>query len=319
MLIDYRRELSADERRGFDAMKAVLKQIEPQVEKLFNDHKERSTRWYPHEVVPWGEGRDFNAEPWDESQCPLRPEVVLALETNLLTEDNLPYYHAQIERMVDPDSIWQKWNRLWTSEEGGHASAMRDYLYLKRVMDPVMIEKNRLAIMEAGFDRDFANPLEVFAYTSAQELATRISHLRAGQIADEPIVLKLMSLISRDENFHFIFYRGVVKAVLELTPELMLPAIAAQFYSFQMPGTGMSNFELRQAVIANAGIYGARQHRDEVIKPLIRFWQIDKISGIQDEKALKAQERIIKLEKVLDRMVERQERAQKKTDTDRLG
>jgi len=313
MLIDYRRELSLDERKRLDAMKEVLKAVEPTVRRLLDEHLARSRRWYPHEIVPWGKGIDFNEVPWEPNQSPVSPDIVLALETNLLTEDNLPYYHAQIEKMVDPDSIWQDWNRRWTAEEGGHATVMRDYLYLMRVMNPVDIENNRMMIMETGFDRHFADPLEVFAYTSAQELATRISHLKAGQRADEPIILEIMKRISTDENFHYVFYRGVVDAVLKITPELMLPAIVEQFYSFSMPGSGMTNFELRQAVIANAGIYGAREHRDQVILPILSYWNIDKLTGLSPE-ATKSQEKLLKLPKLLDRMVERQERRQKKTD-----
>ena len=313
MLVDYRTRHTAEQLKHLDANKAVLKDIEPEVKLLLDNHRRQSTRWYPHEVVPWGIGRDFNDEPWSPDQVCLRPEIVLALETNLLTEDNLPYYHAQIEKMVDADSIWQDWNRLWTAEEGGHAAALRDYLYLMRVMDPFEIERNRLMMMETGFDRHFNDPIEVFAYTAAQELATRISHQRCGLKADEPIVLKILTLIARDENFHFIFYRSVMDEILKRAPELALPAIMNQFYSFSMPGTGMTNFELRQATIANAGIYGAREHRDQVVMPLLRYWKIESMTGLPPETA-KVQERIVKLEKVLDRMVERQERAQRKTD-----
>lgn len=313
MLIDYRRILSPEERAHLDKIKEVLKSIEPQVHNLLAEHRKTRKPWSPHEVLPWGVGKDFNEIPWDQFQCTLRPEVVLALETNLLTEDNLPYYHAQIAEMVDPDSVWQDWNRLWTSEEAVHAATMRDYLYLMRVMDPREIQRGWQAIMEAGFDRDFADPLEVFAYTSAQELATRISHLRTGQMADEPNALKLLNFIARDENYHYVFYRSVVKAVLEIAPEIMLPAIMNQFYSFAMPGTGMTNFEFRQASIANAGIYGAREHRDLVMIPVIKYWEIDKLTGLTPA-GQKTQERILRLEKVLDRMVERQERQQKKTD-----
>lgn len=313
MLLDYRTKPTPEQIKRYDRIKEVLRAVEPRVHELFETHKKNSKRWYPHEIVPWGAGQDFREVPWDPSQCSLRPECVLALETNLLTEDNLPYYHAEIAKMVDPDSIWQDWNRRWTAEEGGHAAAIRDYLYLMRVMDPREIEDNRLMIMETGFDRDFADPLEIFAYTSAQELATRISHQKTGQRADEPIILKILSLIARDENFHYIFYRAIVEEVLKLEPDLMLTAIMNQFYSFSMPGTGMTNYELRQATIADAGIYGAREHRDQVIKPLVSYWDIEKLTGLTPA-AQKAQERILKLEKVLDRMVERQERSARKSD-----
>ena len=313
MLIDYRRRLSDSEKIHLDACLVAVAAIEHQVEQLLADHRKNSRRWYPHEIVPWGLGKDFNEIPWDAAQSPVRPDIVVALETNLLTEDNLPYYHSRIETMVEANSVWSEWNRLWTSEEAAHAQTIRDYLHLMRVMDPKVMEDNRRIIMQSGFDRTFSDPMELFAYTATQELATRISHLRAGQKADEPIALRIFSTIARDENFHFIFYRGVVKALLDIVPELMLPAIMNQFYSFSMPGTGMSNYELRQAIIADAGIYGTREHRDMVILPLIKYWDIAGIknlsSGLQ-----KIQSRILRIEQVLDRMVERQDRAQRKTD-----
>ncbi len=313
MLIPYDRVLSVEERKHLDAVKELLRAVEGDVTGFIANHRQNSTGWYPHEVVPWGRGQDYIEVPWREEHNSLRPEIVVALETNLLTEDNLPYYHAQIERMLTLGGPWQEWNRLWTAEENVHGAALRDYLYLMRVMDPVQIEDNRYGMMETGFDRHFKDPLEIFTYTAAQELATRVSHLRTGQKADEPVVLKLLTLIARDENFHFVFYRSVVSAMLKLAPELVLPAMMNQLYSFEMPGSGMTNFELRKAMIADAGIYGAREHRDMVIAPLLRFWAIDKLTGLSPE-TQKVQERILRLEKVLDRMVERQERSSKKTD-----
>ena len=104
---------------------------------LVAEHRRTSRRWYPHEVVPWGRGQDFNATPWSPEQCALRPDIVVALETNLLTEDNLPYYHANIDRIIGGNGgAWREWSRLWTAEEFKHGVAMRDYFHLTRVMDP---------------------------------------------------------------------------------------------------------------------------------------------------------------------------------------
>ena len=313
MLIDYRRRLSPDEVKHLDACKDALTSVEPQVRELLEDHRRNSRRWYPHEVLPWGRGQDYREVPWSKEHSPLRPECVIAVETNLLTEDNLPYYHSHLERFLDHSGVWKEWNRLWTAEEAKHGETLRDYLYLLRVMDPVQIEDHRYGIMEQGWDRAFGDPLELFAYTAAQELATRISHLRTGQRCDEEVALKLLTHIARDENFHFVFYRGVCRAVLQVAPDLMLPAIMKQLYSFEMPGAGMDSFELRQLTIANAGIYGVREHRDQVVLPLLKFWDIDGLTDLSPA-AAKAQERILKLEKVLTRMVEKQERTPKKSE-----
>jgi len=313
MLIDYRIVLSAEERKHLDVCKEALYAVQPKVQEYLDNHRKNSRRWYPHEILPWGKGIDYREVPWAAEQCPLSPEIVLALETNLLTEDNLPYYHAHIERFLENSGPWKEWNRLWTSEEAQHGETIRDYLYLLRVVDPIRIVDERSSVMQAGFDRNFRDPLELFAYTSAQELATRISHLRTGQKADEPIILKLLQLVSRDENFHYIFYRSVTDDLLEIVPDITLIAIMKQLYSFEMPGTGMSNFEFRQKVIANAGIYGVREHRDLVITPLLKYWRIDERSPVTTE-GKKAQDRILRLDRVLERMAEKQERSPSKTD-----
>jgi acyl-[acyl-carrier-protein] desaturase len=313
MLIDYRREITVEERKHYDACKELLCSIESHVKEALDNHRKIRKDWYPHELLPWGKGIDFRECPWTPNQSPLRPEVKLALETNLLTEDNLPYYHSHIERFVDGSGVWKEWNRLWTAEEAQHGESMRDYLYLLRVTDPKQIADERKAIMEVGFDRHFGDPLELFAYTSAQELATRISHIRTGQRADEPIVLELLKNISRDENFHYVFYRNIIGLCLDRSPDITLKAIANQLYSFEMPGAGMSNFEFRQLTIANAGIYGVKEHRELVIEPVLSYW---KIGDRQPETAAgkKAQERILKLDKVLQRMEDKQQRAPKKSD-----
>lgn len=306
MLLDYRSQLDPQARARLDRIKEVLRAIDPRVRTLIAEHRARSVRWMPHEALPWGRGEDFNEKPWTPEQSPLRPEIALALETNLLTEDNLPYYHAQIARVVDEDSALHEWNGLWTAEEGAHALVLRDYVHLSRALDPRKLELDRMAVMQKGFGRRFDDPLEVLAYTSAQELATRISHLAVGQKSGDPALLRVLSLVSRDENFHYVFYRSVVKAILEAAPELMLPAIMKQLYSFSMPGDGFDRFEERSAVIAAEGIFGAREYRDLVVKPILAYWEIDKLRGLPPE-AERARERILKLEKVLDRMLVKRE------------
>ena len=75
--------------------------------------------WFPHEVVPWSRGKDF--EPgwtWSPEEADVAlPEVVRSsLFVNLLTADNLPYYFRTIEFMFGRESAWGEWNRRWTRE-----------------------------------------------------------------------------------------------------------------------------------------------------------------------------------------------------------
>ena len=308
MLTNYRQFFSPESLRHLDAIHEALRAVETAVAGLVETHIKTAKRWYPHDILPWGEGRSFSEVEWREEQNSLRPEVVLALETNLLTEDNLPYYHAQIAQMLDNSPVWERWNRRWTAEEAQHAAAIRDYLYLRRVIEPHRIEDGRMAVMEGGFQREFSDPLEIFAYTAAQELATRVSHLRTGQAAQEPIVLKLLTSISRDENLHHVFYRGVVKEVLAIAPDLMLPALERQLYSFEMPGSGMTDFDTRRRIIADEGIFGTQEFRDQVVVPLMSFWQIEALS-CQTAAGKKAQEKLGRLPQLLSRYLERKKKS----------
>ena len=85
--------------------RALLKQLEATVEDNLDRHLAAAEDWMPHEYVPWSEGRNFAAlggEPWSAEQSRLSPVARTALELNLLTEDNLPSYHAELGEHVRP-------------------------------------------------------------------------------------------------------------------------------------------------------------------------------------------------------------------------
>src|SRR5262245_23315473 len=100
----------------------LLSELEPVAAGLLERHLATSKEWFPHELVPWGRGRDFDAgDEWSADEVALPEEIRSALFVNLLTEDNLPYYFRTIERMFGADSAWGAWARRWTAEEGRHS------------------------------------------------------------------------------------------------------------------------------------------------------------------------------------------------------
>jgi acyl-[acyl-carrier-protein] desaturase len=275
---------------GFELLEAV----DGDVRRLLSEHRERRTHWYFHELVPWERGRSFVAEPWDPSQCTISEAARTSLVLNLLTEDNLPYYHSAIERHVPPGSALAEWNHLWTAEEGQHAIALRSYLMVSRNCDPTALEDDRLQVMTTGYEPDWQSPSELFAYTAAQELATRVSHRNAGKITDDPVAFELMRSIAVDENHHFMFYKGVMEAMLRESPSSVLAGIYRVFANFQMPGAVIPGFVRRSVEIARAGVYNLRIHHDRVIEPLLKQWRIGELTGL-DAAAAEFQERIMQL------------------------
>lgn len=256
------------------------------------EHNARRSHWYFHDIVPWERGESFRDKPWDVSQCTISENARTSLVLNLLTEDNLPYYHSLIEKHMPDTSAFKKWNHLWTAEEGQHAIGIRSYLLTSRNCDPDQLEDDRMSTMINGYQPSYSDPTEIFAYTAAQELATRVSHRNAGKITDDPAAYELMKNIAADENHHFIFYKGVMQAMLDQSPSTVLEGIYASLANFQMPGVAMPNFLRRSIEVAKAGVYNLRIHRDRVVIPLLKDWKIADLTDLKPA-AAEFQEKIL--------------------------
>jgi acyl-[acyl-carrier-protein] desaturase len=261
----------------------LLAELEPTVTQNLDRHLDTAKEWMPHEFVPWSQGRDFadlGGEPWSVEQSTLSPIARTALEVNLLTEDNLPSYHREVERAFGRDSAWGTWVNRWTAEEGRHAFCIRDYLLVTRGVDPAELERARMQTMETGFDSGDKPLLHVCAYVSFQELATRISHRNTGRYTEDPIAEQLLARVAMDENLHMIFYRNLVSAALELAPNETMRAITDEVMGFEMPGSIIPGFARKAVQIAKAGIYDLRIHHDDVVMPLVRQWGVLDLEGL---------------------------------------
>ena len=194
---------------------------------------------------------------------------------NLLTEDNLPSYHYLIRTIFEKgDGAWKNWIHRWTAEEGRHAIVIRDYLIVTRNIDPIMLERGRMQNMQLGYARPVMGALRGLAYTSFQELATRVSHQNTGRYSADPVADKIMVRVAQDENLHMIFYRDALQAAMEVDPSAVVKAIAEEVLAFAMPGAGISGFVRKAAKMADAGIYDLRIHHDDIIWPLLRYWKV---------------------------------------------
>jgi acyl-[acyl-carrier-protein] desaturase len=294
----------------------LLHELTPVVESLLDRHLATSKEWFPHEYVPYSRGRDHVAgHAWSEADADLGgfeigPEVRSALLVNLLTEDNLPYYFRSVEQLFGRDGAWGTWVRRWTAEEGRHSMAIYGYLMATRAIDPVELERSRMVQVSTGQIPD--PPLhEGFVYLALQELATRISHRNTGAALGDPVGYEVMRRVGSDENLHQLFYRDLAAAAIRTDPNTMMVAIERQVRTFEMPGTGIPDFDRHAALIARAGIYDLQVHYDQILAPVVlRQWDAANIGGLSGEGAA-AQERLMKRlatsEKVARRFAERRE------------
>lgn len=262
---------------------AILRELEPIVAELIDRHIEMSKEWFPHCYVPWERGVYLDVdEEWDPEAFPLPDAVRSSLFVNLLTEDNLPYYHATISTAFAGDQrAWSEWNHRWTAEEARHAMAIRDYLILSKAVDPIVLERARMHQMSTGVTPLLETPVDVLAYASLQELATRIAHRNTGKLLGDESGYSLMGRISSDENLHFLFYRDLMTAVLESEPSLGMLALERQVRDFQMPGTGIPGFKRHARAIAEAGIYDVILHYEQILQPVVvRHFSIETVEGL---------------------------------------
>ncbi|MEV5569007.1 acyl-ACP desaturase [Spirillospora sp. NPDC052269] len=257
----------------------LLIELEPVVENELNRHLGVAKEWFPHQYVPWSQGRDFDGplggEGWEPGDSKITEEARESLIVNLLTEDNLPGYHRAIADVFGRDGAWGTWVNRWTAEENRHGIVLRDYLTVTRAVDPIALERARMKHMEVGYEADHGDSfLHGVAYVSFQELATRVSHRNTGKASGDPICDQMLSRVAADENLHMVFYRNLLGAAFDLAPDETMRAVTDVVKGFHMPGHSIDGFMRKSVVIANAGIYDLRLHHDDVLVPVLRKWGV---------------------------------------------
>jgi len=287
----------------------LLDELAPAVAAGLNRHLATSSEWFPHEFIPYEQGRNYEDEPWKISDSDL-PEIAgVALEVNLLTEDNLPYYHLNLWDAFRRHDAWVEWLRRWTAEEGRHSIVLRDYLTVTRGVDPVELERGRMDMVQLGYYPEWPElgALDTLIFTTLQELATRVSHRNTGLVTDDETAVRLTSRIATDENLHYVFYRDLAASALELDPSAAVLAINRQVRNFQMPGAAMPGFSDKAKQMAAAGIYNLRIHLEQVLTPvLMSHWKLTELDGLTDE-AEAARDQTVAFLARLDRVADRLE------------
>lgn len=306
----------------------LMDELTPVAERLTERHYDTCKPWYPHEHVPWSLGRDFApGEAWDAAEVPLPDPVRSALFVNLLTEDNLPYYFQTIDATFGNAGVWREWSHRWTAEEARHSIALRDFMTVTRALDPRELEDGRMAQMSSGQVPQPATPVDAFVYVALQELATRIAHRNTGKaltdsLGDHPVAqagYDVLGRVAADENFHFLFYRDLTSAALEIAPSIVLPAIERQVREFEMPGTGIPGFKQHAEAIARGGLYNLQQHHDQILQPVVvKWWKIESLQGLTSEAEIARDavlDRVQRIGKAARRLADRAREAAERAKT----
>ena len=234
----------------------LAEHLTERLEAAVHRHLSVAQDWLPHEYVPWEQGRDFASLPWEETQSVLSAPVRAAVALNLLTEDNLPGYHSTLAALYGDRDPWRAWLDRWTAEEGRHGIVLRDYLVVTRAVDPVALERDRMATVSGGYrapEKDVLRALCYVVVPGARDPGVAPRH-RAGC----PATRAWSGCSPGSPWTRTCTWSSTATSCRPRsrpTRTATLRAIVDEVAGFAMPGTGIPQFVRRAAVVARAGIY----------------------------------------------------------------
>ena len=301
----------------------VMKLLEKDIDSLIDKYLIPAEKiWQPTDFLPDSESNSFFDEVTEirELAKELPYDFWVVLVGDMITEEALPSYESWL---MDLDGVgqaernpWAKWVRHWTAEENRHGDVLNKYLYLSGRVNMREIEITTQHLIADGFDigtdRD---PYKNFVYTSFQELATYISHNRVANLAKKQgnnQLSKMCKIISGDEMRHHHAYSEFVERIFAVDPSQMM--LAFQYMMKQkitMPAVFLREsgekigtaFEEFSNTAQRIGVYTSLDYI-EILEKLIKRWEIDKISNLNDE-AEKARDYLMKLPERMLRLADR--------------
>ena len=301
----------------------VMKLLEKDVDSLIDKYLIPAEKiWQPTDFLPDSESISFFDEVTEirELAKELPYDFWVVLVGDMITEEALPTYESWLMDVEGVGQVegnpWAKWVRHWTAEENRHGDVLNKYLYLSGRVNMREIEITTQHLIADGFDigtdRD---PYKNFVYTSFQELATYISHNRVAKLANKQgnkQLSKMCKIISGDEMRHHHAYSEFVERIFAVDPNQMM--LAFQYMMKQkitMPavflresGNKVSTaFEEFSNTAQRIGVYTSLDYV-EILDKLIKRWEIDKISNLNDE-AEKARDYLMKLPARMLRLADR--------------
>lgn len=254
----------------------LLDALAPAVSANLERHEAIADGWQPHDAVPWDDGRNFaflGGEDWNPDQSSLSEIGKLGLTVGVLAADNMPSYHRELAQRLK-SGPWWRWVGRWTAEENRHAIVIRDFLVLTRAVDPVELERIRMAHMTAGYSLPALHLLEILATAAFDEKASAIRHRNTAALCEDPVAAKIAERIALDDELQSQFFVNLIDAALDLVPDQAIAAIADRVRNFRVPTIPLADGTDSTVDLAAAGIYDPARQHELVFAPLLAEWKI---------------------------------------------
>lgn len=224
---------------------------------------EDTRRWRLHHDIPWG---DVNPDVSDD--------VATIVEGYYAVESYLPdYIHTMIEMIRrSRGRVWFQAN--WGYEESKHALAWETWLITSGKRTQAQMDEYTAYLSEKQWNLPYDTPRRMMAYQMVQERATYLNyHNLAARVEErehDPALATALRIVSKDEIAHHGFFYNGIRTYLKYEPVETLEDIAHVLKSFTMPARDfLWNWPEFEELVAQAGIYGPREHVKDVQNPIL--------------------------------------------------
>ena len=275
--------------------------LEKALPEIAEDHNAVATPWNPHDWVPWDDGRNFaflGGNDYDPSQQTLSDEARAASLALLLTKDNLPSFHRLLAQYFPAFSEWRQLVGVWTAEDNRHSVVLRDYLVVRRAIDPVDSEERRREHVTKGYRQNPAQaqelgPLDVLALMAVHENQCVHFIKRMSQAVTDDVYLKILNMVSTDDELQATVFANFLNAGLVADQEATVIAVdkALARAEHEPIGGDIDGFEPEFALIAD---YQTDATRAAIAKSLSDALKLESVQGLSED-AEAARQRILAL------------------------
>ena len=193
----------------------------------------------------WNRFRDL---PWESHRPDLLTEGQKgAVAFVTIVEDHLPGYFQEYQKLFPIETAPNQEEAIhnrelfhftvrWGLEEDRHAQSLALYQInsgiepSEEALEVQLIQENL-----KDFSIGFSDPVQVFTYTLLQEKATQMYYQSMAKGVTEPVLLKLLSFLSKDEARHYAFFAQMVETFIRTFGEDILPQIEEVVFNYKMP------------------------------------------------------------------------------------
>lgn len=189
----------------------------------------------------------YKSLPWDD----IRPDLLTEGQKQAVifvthVEDYTPGYCAEYQALfpfnaTSPSEAMHNRELFhfvsrWGLEEDRHAQALALY----QVHSGIEKDWDRLSeqlILESQkeFLVGYKGLLQVCTYAFLQEKATQIYYQSLARSVSEPVLIKLLHFLTKDESRHFVFFTNIIESYLDTFGLECLPLIEEVATHYRMP------------------------------------------------------------------------------------